>query len=99
MECTYQQLRTLCFLRRDLYQCPPDVKEAAYRGLVRPVLEWQPCLGSPRRGSSKKNHDRAARFVASNYFFETRSMTGILENLKWESLKKRRRDSRLILLY
>ena len=26
-------------------------------------------------------------------------MTGILENLKWESLKKMRRDSRLILLY
>ena len=26
-------------------------------------------------------------------------MTGILEHLKWESLKKRRRDGRLILLY
>ena len=26
-------------------------------------------------------------------------MTGILGHLKWESLKKRRRDSRLILLY
>ena len=26
-------------------------------------------------------------------------MTGILEHLKWESLKKRRRDSSLILLY
>ena len=26
-------------------------------------------------------------------------MTGILEHLKWESLRKRRRDSRLILLY
>ena len=26
-------------------------------------------------------------------------MTGILEHLKWESLKKLRRDSRLILLY
>ena len=26
-------------------------------------------------------------------------MTGILEQLKWESLKKRRRDSRLIMLY
>ena len=26
-------------------------------------------------------------------------MTGILEHLKWESLKKRRRDNRLILLY
>ena len=42
---------------------------------------------------------RAARFVTSNYSFETGSMTGILKNLKWESLKKRRRDSRLILLY
>ena len=26
-------------------------------------------------------------------------MTGILEHLKWESLKKRRRDNRPILLY
>ena len=26
-------------------------------------------------------------------------MTGILEHVKWESLKKRKRDSRLILLY
>ena len=43
--------------------------------------------------------NRAARFVTSNYYFETGSMTGILKNLRWESLKKRRRDSRLILLY
>ena len=35
----------------------------------------------------------AARSVTSNYCFETGSMTGILENLKCESLKKRRRDS------
>ena len=34
-----------------------------------------------------------------NYVFETGSMTGILGQLKWESLKKRRKDSRLILLY
>ena len=38
------------------------------------------------------------RVVTSNYSFETGSMTGILENLKWESLKKRRRGSKLILL-
>ena len=47
----------------------------------------------------EKVKNRAARFVASNYCFETWSMTGILEKLRWESLKKRRRDSRLILLY
>ena len=49
--------------------------------------------------SSKKFQNRAARFVTGNYNFETGSMTGILEHLKWESLNKRRRDSRLILLY
>ena len=43
--------------------------------------------------------NRTAGFVNSNYCFETWSMTGILGNLRWESLKKRRRDSRLILLY
>ena len=43
---------------------------------------------------------RAARFVTSNYCFETGSMTGILgKKLKRESLKKRRKDSRLMLLY
>ena len=31
---------------------------------------------------------RAARFVTGNYIYETWSMTGILEQLKWESLKK-----------
>ena len=40
-----------------------------------------------------------ARFVTGNYNFETGSLTGILDHSKWESLKKRRRDSRLILLY
>ena len=46
----------------------------------------------------EKVQNRVARFVTGNYVFETGSMTGILE-LKWESLKNRRKDSRLILLY
>ena len=41
----------------------------------------------------------AARFVTGNYKYETGSMTGILGQLKLESLKKRRKDNRLILLY
>ena len=32
--------RTLGFLRRNLYSCPQEVKEAAYKGLVCPVLEY-----------------------------------------------------------
>ena len=27
-------------LEKDLCSCPPDLKEAAYKGLVRPVLEY-----------------------------------------------------------
>ena len=43
--------------------------------------------------------NRAARFVTRNYVYETGSMTGILGQLKWESLKKRRKDNRLILIH
>ena len=32
---------------------------------------------------------RAARFMTGNYSYETESMTGILGQLKWESLKKK----------
>ena len=37
--------------------------------------------------------------MSGNYVFETGGMTSILGQLKWESLKKRWKDSRLILLY
>ena len=94
---------TLGFLRRNLYQCHQDVKEATYKGLVRPILEYGSCVWNPQgvdQQEIEKVQNTAARFVPSYYCFETWSMTtGILEKLKWESLKKRRRDSRQILLY
>ena len=89
---------TLGFLRRNLHQWPKDVKEAAYKGLVCSILEygsWDP-QGVVLQQEIEKVQNRAARFVTSNYCFETGSMTGILEKVKWESVKKRRRDSRLI---
>ena len=92
--------RTLGFLRQNLYQYPQDVKEAAYRGIVHPSLEYGSCVWDSQdvvlQQEIEKFQNRAARFVTSNYCFETGSMTGVLENLKWESLKKRRRYSRLI---
>ena len=39
---------------------------------------------------------RAATFVTGNYNYETGSISGILGQLKWESLKKRSKDKRLI---
>ena len=75
------------------------MKEAAYKGLVRPVLEYGSSVWDPHthglQEELEKVQNRAARFVTGNYVFETGSMTGILGQLKWESLKKRRKDSRL----
>ena len=94
--------RALGVLRLNLYQCPKDVKEAAFKGLVPPILEYDSCvwdlMGVVLQEEIEKVQNRAARFVTSNYCFETGSMIGILKKLRWESLKKRRRDSRLILL-
>ena len=39
--------RTLGFLRRNLYSCPQDVKEAAYKGLVRPILKYGSSVWDP----------------------------------------------------
>ena len=66
--------RTLGFLRRNLFSCPQDVKEAAYKSLVRPVLEngssvWDPhCNGlNTLNGKLENVQKRAARFVTRNY--------------------------------
>ena len=44
--------KTLDFLRRYISSCPRDVKEMAYKGLVRPILEnaspfWDPSGKTP----------------------------------------------------
>ena len=71
--------------------CPPDVKEAAYKGLVPPVLEHESSVWDPHNHDLQEELEKvqncAARFVTGNYVFETGSMTGILGQLKWESLR------------
>ena len=79
------------------------MKEAAYKGMVRRILEYGSSVWDPHPGKLQeeleKVQNRVTRFVTRNYVYETGSMTGILGKLKWESLKKRRKDNRLILLY
>ena len=70
---------------------------------MRPILEYGSSVWDPHTDKLQEELDkvqnRAARFVTRNYVYETGSMTGILGQLKWESLKKRRNDNRLNLLY
>ena len=81
------------------------MKEAAYKGMVRPILEYGSSVWDPYTDKLQeelgKVQNRAARFVTRNYVhvIETGSMTDILGQLKWESLTKRRKDNRIILLY
>ena len=70
---------------------------------MRPVLDYGSLVWDPPgivlQEEIESVQKRAARFVTGNHNYKTGSMTGILGQLKWESLKKRRNDNRLILLY
>ena len=98
-----RQIGPLAFLDVIYQHVHRMLKESAYKGLVRPVLEYGSSVWNPSgillQEELEKVMKMAARFVTGNYVYETGSMTGILEQLKWESLKKGRRDSRIIMLY
>ena len=72
------------------------MKEAAYKGMVRPILEYGSSVWDPHpdklQEELEKTQNRVSRFVTRNYVYETGNMTDILGQLKWESLKKRIKD-------
>ena len=77
--------KTLEFLRRNLYSCPQEVKEAAYKGLVRPVLDNGSSVWDTAdvilQEELESVQTRDARFVTGNCNYETGSMTGIHSQL------------------
>ena len=70
---------------------------------MRPVLEYASPVLDPQgivvQEELEKVQNLAARLVTGNYFFETGSMTSILEQLGWESFHKRRKGGKLVLLF
>ena len=87
--------RPLGLPRRSLAACPQDVKEAPYKGLVRPVLEYDSSIWDPQsillQDEVEEVQKRAARSVTDIFTYETGIITGVLEPLEWEPLKKRRK--------
>ena len=72
-----------------------EVKLQAYKGLIRPVLEYASTAWDPHQSylqeKLEKVQKRAARFITSNYNYEPGSMTTILKQTKLELLKERRK--------
>ena len=96
--------KTLGFLRRNLKNCTPKVKNLTYTSLVRPVVEYS----SPVWDPYKKQHitqveqvqRKAARFVFNDY--KDRSpgaVSNLIKSLEWENLELRRKKARLTMLY
>jgi len=99
---TTKASRTLNFIRRNIYNCPPEAKSLAYTALVRPQLEyaaaaWDPYLVGDIQ-QIEKIQRRAARFACRDYR-NTTSVTSLLDHLHWPSLSSRRTNSRLTLFY
>jgi hypothetical protein len=68
-----------------------EVKLQAYKGLIRPVLEYASTAWDPHQSylqeKLQKVQKRAARFITSNYNYEPGSMTTILKQTRLEPLK------------
>ena len=95
--------RTLGFVRRNLSKCPKDIKDQAYKSLVRPHLEYASAVWDPYRqchiDKIEMVQRKAARFVTNTYSREPGTVTNILQSLGWPTLETRRKGARLILLY
>lgn len=87
-------LLNLC--RRNLNMCSPQIKETAYKSLVRPHLDYASPAWNPHttRNISKIEavQRRAARFVLGNYEYgpEAHLTDEINQTLKWQPLQHRR---------
>ena len=97
----------LNMLKRNLFFAPSSVKSKAYQACVLPIIEYGSTCWSPtsikQRNSLEMVHHNAAKFVSNIYprkgKFEHFSIHKVLNELGWNSLEKRRNQSRLIMTY
>ena len=90
------------FLRQNLQIHQKHIKANAYKTLVWPQIKYASTMRDPftqeNQNKSEMVQRRATCFVCNNYRCEA-SVTTMLDKLGWCSLKQRRADQRLIILY
>ena len=106
---TAKSNRVLGMLRRNIKDCPATLKETAYFSMVRSILEYSCAVWDPHKAKNINNIEnvqrRAARFVKNDYRIylkeeqEYVSVSKMIEDLGWQDLANRRRETRLALFY
>ena len=93
---------TLGLLRRNMGNCPYDVKAACYTTLVRPQLEYGSTVWDPHTSKNIKALEmvqrRSARFVCNDYR-KGNSPSEMMSRLGWETLAERRRKAKAIMMF
>ena len=96
------RIKTLGFIKRNVRTKMSRVREAAYKTLVRPQLEYAAAIWDPhtkvKTEQIEKIQWRAARWTTCN-FDRMASVSAILETLGWHTLEERCADLRLCLFY
>ena len=94
--------KTLGFIRRNIKVNNKKLKGAAYKALVRPILEYGSAAWDPYTQEDidilERVQRRAARWV-SNRFRKSSSVGEMLQELRWPTLERRRRCARLTMFY
>ena len=93
---------SLNFLQRNTRGCPSSLKTRCYQTFVRPQLEYAAPVWNPHCAKQvdllEAIQRRAARYVTGN-FARRASVTEMLQQLKWDTLERRRQDAMLVILY
>ena len=96
-------LLNLC--RRNLHMCTPQIKEAAYKAIVRPQLDYASPAWNPHTSRNINKIEavqkRAARFILGNYQYgpQANITEQIQSQLKWPLLQHRRAAYDLSMFY
>ena len=94
--------KMLGFIRRNLRINSKSIKAHAYTMLARPKLEYASPVWDPYKTEHINNLERVQRRAArivSNRHRNTSSVGEMLADLDWQTLEKRRKDARLVLMY
>ena len=90
------------FLQRNINTCPSSIKEICYKLMIRPIIEYASTIWTPHLQKDilklETIQRRSARFVLNDYA-RLSSMTSMIQKLGWPTLKQRRDNINIMMLY